>query len=206
MSDQAVLARKVNGLNFRIDVKLVIDVADVRTDSIYADRALVGDHFVAQALYQSRQNLPLALGQLGVNRHWQVKCVGTYFLPWGFSVTGDLRWLSGLTWTAYLAGWEAYPYTLRPFGYLDLYLEPRGSRIGPASWYLNLNITKSISLVGRMKLDLIADIFNLFNSSYGVGVYIDPSGVYSVSKKNNFGMPNQLISPINVRLGGRLYF
>lgn len=149
---------------------------------------------------------PFRYGKLGLNRHWQIKAVVSYLLPWQFTITGTVRWMSGLTWSPYLPGWVAWQYTLRPYGYLSIFLEPRGSRTGPSGWFANINVTKSFKLISGIRLDLIADVFNVFNTTYGVGIYTDPTGVYPVSGKSNFGQPNGLIDPVNLRLGAKIIF
>lgn len=149
---------------------------------------------------------PFRYGKLGLNRHWQIKVLGTYLLPLDFSVTATFKWMSGLTWSPYLPGWVAWQYTLRPYGYLGIFLEPRGSRTGPSGWLLNLNVTKTFRLIGGSRLELIGDLFNVFNNTYGISIYTDPTGVYPVSKKSNFGQPSGLVDPIKLRLGARLTF
>jgi hypothetical protein len=113
-------------------------------------------------------------GLLEHQRPHYFKLQGTYLAPWGFSVSANFQYFSGEPFTRQLrsveAGLSLYQGSVRRNA------EPRGSSKTTAGSLLDLRIQKDIRLPFGM-IELIADLFNVFNSnrytSYGTRTNID---------------------------------
>ena len=99
-------------------------------------------------------------GKLTNDRNVQLKFDGSYEFSSGaargLNLGASFRWLAGTP-------LNAYGYS---FGYnnWEYYLVPRGSvGRGPSDWETDLQVSYPIRLGGDRRLNLIADIFNLFN-------------------------------------------
>jgi hypothetical protein len=99
-------------------------------------------------------------GRLSNDRNVQVKFDGSYEFSKG-AATGlniglSYRWLAGTPLNAY-----GYSFAYNNWEY---YLVPRGSvGRGPADWETDLHLSYPVRLGGEKRLNVIADIFNLFN-------------------------------------------
>jgi Carboxypeptidase regulatory-like domain/TonB dependent receptor-like, beta-barrel len=99
-------------------------------------------------------------GRLSNDRNVQFKLFGTYVVPSG-KVSGleiglGTHWYSGTPLNAY-----GYSTAYQNWEY---YLAPRGSvGRGPADWETDLHVAYPLRFGGNMRLNLIADTFNLFD-------------------------------------------
>lgn len=144
-------------------------------------------------------------GLLEHNRTHQFKLMGSYHLSWGFSISGDLRLLSGRNWNSFANFFQSgiyYPKQQGP----GIFLETRGSQRMPTKKMLNLRIAKIFRLGAFSNLELSVDILNAFNDADAAWYYSNPTDVYGVSGKSAFGKPIWLGSPRKVQLGVRWTF
>jgi hypothetical protein len=86
----------------------------------------------------------------------QVKILGTYFAPYGLSISAFIEYLSGYHWEK--KGWSD--------GYGDWYLFPegRGGRTTPAHMYVDLSVEKDFTLPRGFTLGVRLNAFNILNS------------------------------------------
>lgn len=146
---------------------------------------------------------PLKWGKLYWNRPYQFKLLASYLLPWGISVSGDLRILSGNYWNPRVSNRNIPGMGGRSRGVL---IEKRGSRQYPGTNFLNFRIEKSLKLGDSSRLEFIADVLNVFNNADGWYYYDSPGSVYPISGQPSFGKPYFLLPPRNLRLGIRFTF
>jgi outer membrane receptor for Fe3+-dicitrate len=102
-------------------------------------------------------------GRLSAERQNQFKFDGSYQFKGGLdglNIGFSTYWFSGLPLTAY-----GYSFAYQNWEY---YLTPRGSLgRGPSYWEANLHVDYPVKLGTRQKLNLVVDIFNLFNRQSG---------------------------------------
>ncbi|MFQ5917935.1 MAG: hypothetical protein ACE5I0_09020 [Candidatus Binatia bacterium] len=147
---------------------------------------------------------PIHWGPLMWDRPHQFKLLGSYLLPWGLSVSGDLRVLSGRAWHSKVSLSTADTF-YRPGSHF-VTLEQRGNRRNPTIWNFNLRLSKSFILGGFSNLEFIADVLNVFNKDDGMAYYTEPFAIYPLSQEKAFGKPTSLYAPIHLRLGVRWTF
>lgn len=99
-------------------------------------------------------------GKLSNDRDVQFKFFGSYEVPGGpvrgLNIGLNTHWYAGTPLNAY-----GYSFAYQNWEY---YLVPRGSLgRGPSDWDADLNITYPVRFGGVKKLDLVANIFNLFD-------------------------------------------
>ncbi|HET7218919.1 MAG TPA: TonB-dependent receptor, partial [Vicinamibacterales bacterium] len=101
-----------------------------------------------------------AEGKLSNDRNVQLKFDGSYEFSSGamngLNVGASFRWLAGTPLNAY-----GYSFAYQNWEY---YLVPRGSvGRGPSDWETDLHFSYPIRVGGERRINLIGDIFNLFN-------------------------------------------
>jgi Carboxypeptidase regulatory-like domain/TonB dependent receptor len=97
-----------------------------------------------------------AQGRLSSERQHQIKFDGSYEFKNGFNIGLSTHWYSGQPLTAY-----GYSLAYQNWEY---YLTPRGSLgRGPSDYEASVHLNYPIKLGNKKKLDLIADVFNVFN-------------------------------------------
>jgi hypothetical protein len=119
------------------------------------------------------------------------KVQGTYFLPWGFSLSAFYTYFTGTPWqrTLLITGLNQGTATIRT--------EEPGSRRLPDTNNLDFRLEKSF-YYRNFRLSMMLDVFNLFNQSREVNIYSN-AGV-------NFGKPTEICIPRSFRAGLRLFF
>ena len=146
---------------------------------------------------------PLVWGKLRYDRTWQFKLLGTYAFPFGIQVAGDLHILSGVAWNPTIGS----SFTGLYFPQSDtLLLEKRGSETAPWTWFLNFRLSKQFKIGGSTALEVLADVFNVFNKANTAYVATEPYALYPISGEPAYGKAFALSNPINLRLGLRLGF
>ncbi len=146
---------------------------------------------------------PLVWGKLRYDRTWQFKVLGSYALPWGLRIAGDAHVLSGVAWSPTISS----SFTGLYFPQADtLLLEQRGSERAPWTWYLNLRLSKRFMIGGAASMELMADVFNLFNKANTAYVATEPYAIFPISGDPAYGQAFALSDPIYMRLGLRLGF
>ncbi len=114
-------------------------------------------------------------------------------LPLGFQLAGLLSYNSATPWNAVYRTDENRD-SLRG-DYVDEY---RNSRRGFPATSVNMRLSKYISF-GRFQVQLLAEVFNLFNkANFG--------GIYPYFGTANFGIPTAASAPRRAQLGARFDF
>ena len=145
---------------------------------------------------------PLEWGNLSWSRPYQFKLLATYLLPWGISISGDVRILSGNFFNPWI---RSRTIGLGGNSRVTL-IAQRGHWQHPSSEFFNLRLAKSFGIGDSSKIELIADILNVFNGDDGWWYYDYPWDVYPLAQEPAFGEPRFLIPPRNLRLGIRWIF
>lgn len=104
---------------------------------------------------------------------------------------------SGQPWEA----WSVLPYRSLTSSTSDTnrYAEPAGSRRSKPHWQLDLNYTQDLPRQGRLRVQLAADVFNVFNKQTGYS--IEPRQSNSL-----FGTPRLYFDPRRLQVAARLQF
>lgn len=145
---------------------------------------------------------PLVWGRLSFDRTYQFKLIGTYLLPYGVSINGDFRLLSGRAWSP----WCYSFYVPGVPTFFTVPLEKRGSRRNPAMSNLNLRLAKSFKIGHSSELQLSFDILNVFNKDDGQYYWLWPYAIYPISGEPAMGKPQSLFPARRLRLGARWTF
>lgn len=104
-------------------------------------------------------------GNLRGDRRNQLKVYGTQSLPWKATAGAFFVFQSGQPYEL----WSYLPYkSLTPStSDTNRYAESAGSRTTPSHHQLDFNYTQNFPLPGRLNLQLLADIFNVYNKQTG---------------------------------------
>jgi len=144
-------------------------------------------------------------GPLSLDREWQVKLIGTYIAPLGFSFSGYWQYQTGVPL------YRTYSVTLFQ-GPQDVVADPRDSHREDSLSQLDLRAEKVFSFGARpVELGLILDLFNVFNENAvtsrqpSTGSYNIIDGSY-VPSPGLFGGPLTVQQPRTLRLGARVRF
>jgi hypothetical protein len=127
-----------------------------------------------------------------------LKLYGFYQLNWNASVGTFIFAQSGQPWEA----WNRVPYIpIGPFDSLDdgMYVEPAGSRRSDPHAQLDLNYTQNFKLTSRYTLQVLADIYNVFDKQTGYAIQ-------PVETSPSFGQPRLFFDPRRVQLSARFLF
>jgi hypothetical protein len=154
------------------------------------------------------------------NTSWltQVKATGTYTLPWQeIQIGGVLQNLPGQQITAQwnITQAEAAAGTLgRPLSggantSRNVPLIKPGTMYTPRRTQLDLRVGKSIRLSGSQKLQIMADIFNTFNSNAAVGATSnagEPPAAINTTYGSAWLKPLNILQARYVKIGGQFTF
>lgn len=137
-------------------------------------------------------------GDLRGDRRHMLKMYGYYNLPWDATMGGYFIAQSGHPWEA----WDYRPYaavvgtstsdTIR-------YAEPAGSRLTRPHHQIDLKYTQNLTLRGRTRVQLVADLYNVFNNQTGYNP--NPSVLSST-----FGVARSLFPPRRLTLEAKIQF
>lgn len=144
---------------------------------------------------------------------WMLKLEGLYQLPYDFNVSFTFNARAGHVIPHYMTvnnrGW-ANPYNRSVSAYLDVF----GSEKLPNFYQMNFRLEKLIKLGDTGKIYLMADVFNVFNSSIINRRYDRNEGTFNINADlttsfapyaNNFRV-NEILNPRVTRLGVRFQF
>jgi outer membrane receptor protein involved in Fe transport len=177
---------------------------------VYAkSRGLVGTDFDdswSGATYYDTPNAHVnAYGSFNLERRHQFKLNLLVRGPWGINMGAFYRFLGG----------RRYQRQIRSIDYgLDLnqgtvtnYAEKRGTRQYPDLSILDLHLEKMFK-IGKIRLSLFADIFNVFNINTATSLWsTSSSGTTINSIPVNFGDTDDIYDPPRIfRLGTRIEF
>jgi hypothetical protein len=149
--------------------------------------------------------------------HWMVKLEGLYQLPYDFNVSFTFNARAGHIIPQYIGIYNyswANSYNRSETSYLNIF----GKQTLPVFYQLNLRLEKMVKLGDTGRIYLMADVFNLLNSSIinrrydeneGTIYLRTTEGVTSVDHyaayANNYKV-NELLNPRIMRLGVRFAF
>lgn len=167
------------------------------TPGLDGEQDTFGDSYINFDTDPEYYKNPLQYGPVWERLH-QIKLLMTYFGPWGLGFTADFRIMSALKWDTEVS--SKFAQLSRDYGYVTLFLDPRGSHEPPPSYTLNLRVAKSFKLRAT-HLELQFDVFNLFDSNYYYRVGTTPYGVYYPSGISSYGKPTSLFPPRTARIG-----
>lgn len=136
-------------------------------------------------------------GRLRGDRPHQLKLYGYHMMPWNGSLGAYVIAQSGHAWEA----WDHKVYSAFTSNTSDVirYAEPAGSRRTDAHWQIDLNYTQNFTFGGRYGLQLVGDLFNVFDNQTGYD--IQPS-----VNSAGFGNPRRYYDPRRFQLAARLTF
>ncbi len=120
-----------------------------------------------------------------------LKASGTYFLPWGLSVSGNYRYYTGAPLVPSLT------VNLNQ-GPVTVFTNLRGETRYPSVSLLDFRLSKIFSVGRTAKIEAMFNLFNAFNAATVT------SEVTTVGP--SFGAPTQLLTPVVAGFGARLTF
>jgi hypothetical protein len=171
--------------NFDQDNSTQVNDADV----------FIGSSFIADGA--GRQLWNNRDGTLRGDRPHLLKLYGYRVMPWkgSFGLFAVLQ--SGQPWEE----WSVEPYRQYTSSTSDTsrYAEKAGSRRSDTHFQIDLNYTHNLRFNDRVTLQLVADLYNVFNKQTGYN--FDP---YRSSA--DFGTPRTYIQPRRLQLAARLQF
>jgi hypothetical protein len=155
----------------------------------------IGSSFIADGA--GRQLWNFRDGDLRGDRPHMFKLYGYYMLNWRASAGAFFVAQSGQPWEA----WSYEPYIALTTSTSDTsrYAEPAGSHRSPSHWQLDLNYTQNIKLPGTLNLQLVADLYNVFDKQTG---YSYQPSVHSAV----FGQPRLYFDPRIFQAAARIQF
>lgn len=138
-------------------------------------------------------------GDLRGDRRHMLKMYGYYNLPWNATMGGYFIAQSGHPWEAW--NYRAYPTSIVGTSTSDTirYAEPAGSRLTKPHHQIDVNYTQSFRLRGRTNLQVVADVYNVFNNQTGYNP--QPSLNSSV-----FGVARSSFPPRRLTLAAKFQF
>jgi hypothetical protein len=137
-------------------------------------------------------------GFLSDDRRHRVRVKGYVKLPLDFSLAANATYESPFDYSVLQA--------LDPPLYGNQFLEPRGSRRANGNYYLELELRKAFRL-GRVELDLIATVENVFGTEQPIAVCQLAGGCTSTDGDQlALGQPIDYQAPRNYEVGIRLVF
>ena len=118
-------------------------------------------------------------------------------LPWKATVGAYFVAQSGQPWET----WSYEPYIALTTSTSDAsrYAEEAGSRRSDSHWQLDLNYTQNFRFGKRLNLQLLGDVYNVFDNQTGYN--IDPA-----FHSSTFGLPRSYYTPLRLQLAARLQF
>jgi hypothetical protein len=155
----------------------------------------IGSSFIADGA--GRQLWNFRDGTLRGDRPHLLKLYGIRQLPWNASAGGYFVVQSGQPWET----WSYEPYIALTTSTSDTsrYAEEAGSRRTDTHWQLDLNYTQNFRFGKRLNLQLIGNLYNVFDRQTGYN--IDPA-VHS----STYGLPRSYFSPRRLQVMARLQF
>ena len=155
----------------------------------------IGSSFIGDAA--GRQLWNFRDGTLRGDRPHLLKAYGIRQVPWKASVGAYFVVQSGQPWET----WSYEPYISLTTSTSDAsrYAEKAGSRRSDSHWQLDLNYTQNIRFGTRLNLQLVADLYNVFDKQTGYN--IDPA-----FHSSTYGLPRSYFDPRRLQLAARLQF
>jgi hypothetical protein len=136
-------------------------------------------------------------GRLRGDRPHMLKIYGYHALPWNSTAGIYFVAQSGQPWET----WSYEPYIGLTSNTSDLirYAEPAGSRRSEAHYQVDLNYTQNIRLAPRANLQIVGDLFNVFDNQTGYNIQ---PGFHSAG----YGDPRSFYDPRRFQIAARFQF
>jgi hypothetical protein len=159
-------------------------------DNIFIGSSNIGDD-AGRQLWNNRY------GNLRGDRRLMLKLYGYHTLPWNATVGAYGIAQSGQPWEM----WSYEPYIGLTTSTVETArnAEPAGSRRTAAHWQLDMNYTQNIRTTQRLNVQVVGDLFNVFNKQTGYNV--EPR-----FHNSNFGKARTFYDPRRFQLALRLQF
>ncbi|MBK5257015.1 MAG: TonB-dependent receptor [Vicinamibacteria bacterium] len=155
----------------------------------------IGSSNIADAA--GRQLWDFKDGTLRGDRPFMMKLSGSWRLSWNATVGAFFFAQSGQPWEMW--SYEPYRALTTSTSSTNRYAEKAGSRRSPSHNQLDLNYTQSFKLKGSVRLQLIANVFNLYNKQTGYN--FDP-----FFNSATFAQPRNYFDPRRLEVTARLRF
>jgi hypothetical protein len=139
-------------------------------------------------------------GSLNLERPHQFKLQGTYEAPWQVLLSGAFTLQSGLPWARTVRFLRAASPLIVVESTITVNAEPVGAQRFDTEKDLSLRAEKKFELGGHRRLGVIADVFNVLNSSTVLGV------LQTRIDHPDFGKPGEIPLPRTLRIGARFEF
>jgi hypothetical protein len=159
-------------------------------DNIFIGSSNIGDD-AGRQLWNNKY------GDLRGDRRHMLKLYGYHTLPWNATVGAYGIAQSGQPWEM----WSYEPYIGLTTSTVETarYAEPAGSRRTAPHWQLDMNYTQNIRTTQRLNVQVVGDLFNVFNRQTGYNV--EPR-----FHNSNFGKARSFYDPRRFQLALRLQF
>jgi hypothetical protein len=150
-------------------------------------------------------------GTLRGDRPHMLKVSGFRSLKWNAQAGAFFLFQSGQPWES--LSYEPYRALTTSTSDSNRYAEPAGSRRTDSHYQLDLNYTQNIKLTSRFKMQLVANLFNVFDKQTGYN--IQPSVHVPVtttttsdgkSVTSGFGIPRSYYDPRRIEIDARIRF
>lgn len=136
-------------------------------------------------------------GTLRGDRPHMMKLSGSWRLSWKATVGAFFFAQSGQPWETW--SYEPYRALTTSTSSTNRYAEKAGSRRSPSHHQLDVNYTQDIKISGPVRLQLIANVFNILNKQTGYN--FDP-----VFNSATYGRPRNYFDPRRLEVTARLRF
>ena len=141
---------------------------------------------------QDPNSLTNASGRLPNDRPHMLRVMGSVDVPrTGLVVAANVQYFSGKP-------WAASAQIALPQGDQRILLEPRGSRRLSAQTFVDVRVSKTITLSGSTRLDLLLDVLNALNETAEESLATDNKF------SPNFAQPSAFVDPRRAMIGVRL--
>jgi len=141
---------------------------------------------------QDPNSLTNARGRLPNDRPHMLRAMGSVNVPrTGFVLAANVQYFSGKP-------WAATAQVKLPQGDQRILLEPRGTRRLSSQTFVDVRLSKSISVGTARRIELLVDVLNALNDTAEEAIATD--NIASA----NFGQPTAFVDPRRAMLGVRL--
>jgi|CXWL01.1.fsa_nt_gi hypothetical protein len=136
-------------------------------------------------------------GTLRGDRPHLLKAFGSWQLKWKATIGAFFLAQSGQPWE--MLSYEPYRALTTSTSNTNRYAEKAGSRRTAAHHQLDLNYTQDVKLSGSMRLQFVANVFNVYNKQTGYNIQAE-------FNNSAFGVPRNYYDPRRLELTARLRF
>ncbi len=147
---------------------------------------------------QGRQLWNFKYGNLRGDRRHKLKVYGYYTTPWQGQIGFYAIYQSGQPWEKH--DYKLYTGIGGSADDTNRYAEPAGSQVSSSHTQLDLKYMQPFSLFQKVRLELILDVFNVFNKQTGYNIQ------YNANTTTTYGRPLSFYNPRTMQLGLKLKF